>query len=202
MSNILLLDNFPYPFEETCFVTGHRPQAIGTGWDDHEAHEICKHALKRLIQKAIQRGYKYLISGMAVGTDLWAAEMVIKDPDLKPMKLIAAVPFPGQEMLWGRETIELYRNILLEAEDSFIISLERPLSRDNLSQKQWASIMLLRRNEWMVDHASLGIGIYDGKQSGGTFRAVEYALKQKRVVCTYNPITQEYILNSLQLSLI
>lgn len=196
--------DFPYPFDQTCFITGHRPQSIGNGWDDHPAHEICKRKLRLLILKAMQRGYLYFIDGMAVGTDIWCAEMICFDPEIvaQGAKLIAAVPFPGQEKAWkDTKAVALYRCILEAAHDSYTISLEMNIS-PQIDRRKWVSIALLQRNRWMVDRASLGIGLYDGSQNGGTFRAVEYARKLNRTICTYNPVSKSFERHDTQLSLI
>ena len=44
-------------------------------------------------------------------------------------------------------------------------------------QDHYSPDCMLRRNRYMVDHASLLIAVYDG-QSGGTRRTIEYAMRR------------------------
>ena len=46
---------------------------------------------------------------------------------------------------------------------------------------------MLRRNRYMVDHASLLIAVHDG-QSGGTRRTIEYAMRRGLDVVDMPPV--------------
>ena len=59
-------------------------------------------ALKRMLCRAVkifyERGYDTFYSGMCVGTDIWAAQAVLKMKEFYPdLKLICAIPFAGHD---------------------------------------------------------------------------------------------------------
>ena len=62
-----------------CAFTGHRPQKLPFG--SNESDERCvtlKHCLHDLILRLIeQRNVRHFISGMAIGTDMYAAEIIL-----------------------------------------------------------------------------------------------------------------------------
>ena len=65
--------------EKTCAFTGHRPQKLPFGFN--EADERCT-ALKKLLRTKIieyieTEHVTHFISGMALGTDMYAAEIVL-----------------------------------------------------------------------------------------------------------------------------
>ena len=63
------------PRPRRCCFTGHRPEKLTM------AEKKIKAALEAQIQAAIEDGYQTFISGMARGTDLWAAEIVLRFRD-------------------------------------------------------------------------------------------------------------------------
>ena len=70
-----------------CCVTGHRdiPEALT---------EQVRQALIREVEKAIQDGFTYFISGFAKGTDLLFSEIILeKQKENKAVQLEAAIPY-------------------------------------------------------------------------------------------------------------
>ena len=70
-----------------CCVTGHRdiPEALT---------EQVRQDLIREVEKAIQDGFTYFISGFAKGTDLLFAEIVLeKQKEHEAVQLEAAIPY-------------------------------------------------------------------------------------------------------------
>ena len=55
-----------------CCFTGHRPDKIELG------EKEIKPLLEKAIDDAIADGYVTFITGMAMGTDIWAAEIVLE----------------------------------------------------------------------------------------------------------------------------
>ena len=55
-----------------CCFTGHRPGKL-----EVEEGEI-KSLLEKAVDDAISKGYVTFITGMAMGTDIWAAEIILK----------------------------------------------------------------------------------------------------------------------------
>lgn len=145
--------------KRVCF-TGHRPEKITI-----PEHTI-KDKLKEQIIKAINEGYCVFISGMARGVDLWAAEVVLQlRSNGYTIKLICALPYEGFEKNWNDEWQIRYRKVISEAD---FIKCVSPCYSQNCFQT---------RNEWMVNHSTKIIAVYNGKH-GGTQNTLIYAYKK------------------------
>lgn len=146
--------------QHRCCFTGHRPEKL-TG-----SERTTKAALKKEIKLAIQSGYNVFLTGMARGTDLWAAEIVLnlrrKNKDLK---LICAIPYDGFEQRWSEHWRQLYHNICNEADLVRVIG------------SGYSAGIFQVRNEWMVNHSSRVIAVYNGSL-GGTKNTIDYAVQQ------------------------
>lgn len=140
-----------------CCFTGHRPEKL-----TKSERKICS-ALEREIRSAIDDGFQTFITGMARGTDIWAAEIVLR---LKkkgaPIHLIAASPFEGFELSWSSEWQKRYNEILSAAD---IVRFISPSYDPGCFQ---------RRNEWMVDRSARVIAVFNGEK-GGTKNTIDYA---------------------------
>ena len=145
-----------------CCFTGHRPQFLKRPEDDIKAD------LESSILQAIAEGYTTFITGMACGVDIWAAESVLrlKESSHPELHLVAAVPFSGFNNAWDEDWKQQYCTILSRAEYAEVLG---PAFFRGIYQK---------RNEWMVDHSSKVIAIYNGK-SGGTGNTIRYARRRK-----------------------
>ena len=55
-----------------CCFTGHRPDKMTLG------EKEIKPMLEKAIDEAIEDGYVTFITGMAMGVDIWAAEIVLE----------------------------------------------------------------------------------------------------------------------------
>lgn len=66
-------------------------------------------------------GIRIIISGMALGVDQWAAEIVLLAKQLRPddsIQLWCAVPYARQAAAWSAQEQERYRAILAKAESA------------------------------------------------------------------------------------
>ena len=143
-----------------CCFTGHRPEKLL----HDEAFYL--EALHRAIHDAIEAGYSTFITGMARGVDIWAAELVLSFRRTNPdIHLICALPHPGFEQRWAMTWQRRYRAILEAADLTRIICPSFSMGSYQV------------RNEWMVDHSSLVIAVYNG-EAGGTRNTLEYAKQQ------------------------
>ena len=149
-----------------CCFTGHRPERL------NEDESTVKRLLDAAIDQAVSDGFTTFISGCARGVDLWAASIVLdKRRDDPNIHLICAVPFRGFEQRWGIGDRELYNYILNSAD------LVRYIN------ERYFPACFQIRNEWMVDHSSRVIAVFNGQKSG-TKNTVDYA---RRVgVATFN----------------
>lgn len=148
--------------ERRCCFTGHRPQKL-----TRPEHQI-KADLEKAIKQAIADGYTTFITGMAYGVDIWEGQIVVllreRNPDLH---LIAAVPFRGFEDRWSADWKTAYAKLLGQAD---LVRYIYPGYNPGAYQ---------RRNEWMVDHSSRVIAVFNGEPSG-TKNTIEYGLRHNR----------------------
>ena len=143
-----------------CCFTGHRPEKLNT------SEKEVKAALRKQIDQAVHDGFTVFITGMARGVDLWAAEIVL---DLrkrnKEIRLICAIPHDGFEARWSPSWQELYRYVLAEADLTRVIS------------KGYHTGVYQVRTEWMVNHSTRVIAVFNGQPSG-TKNTIDYAYRQ------------------------
>lgn len=164
-----------------CAFTGHRPKSFP--WGYNESAPDCA-ALKKVLAEQITMladdGITGFISGMALGVDLWAAEIVLdlrmKNPRLR---LCCALPCEGQERKWPTRTQERYKAILTQADKTVWVS------------REYTADCMLKRNRYMVDHASVLLAVYNGAYQSGTGMTVRYAKSKHRRIILIDPITRE-----------
>ena len=131
--------------------TGHR------SIDKDRAREV-RDLVRTKVRLLYMLGFRYFVSGMALGFDMLAAEEVIKlKEELKGVKLVAVVPYRGQSERWAPYQRERYQRILNEVDEEIVLS------------EGYYNGCLLKRNDYMLAHASGIIAYYDGKPKGGTF---------------------------------
>ena len=162
--------------QETCAFTGHRPGKLP--WGENERDLRCT-ALRRRIADALEaaydEGFRHFVCGMAQGCDLYFCEEV---RNLKWIRngvtLEAALPYPEHAGRWNPRQRVKYAELLRACD------FATPVSSSHTSGD------MLRRDRYLVDHASLLIAAYDGTP-GGTRYTIEYALK-RGVEVRYLPV--------------
>ena len=106
------------------------------------------------------------IVGMAQGWDMAVASACV----VLTAPFTAAVPYPGQEIVWpDLETRVHYHTLLGKAQRVIYVSE---------STGGNASRALQLRNQWIVDHSQKLISLWDEVESGGTWNCVKYARRQ------------------------
>ncbi len=141
---------------QTCAFTGHRE--LG---DD-----FSKSKLKKQIRSCIEGGVTTFFSGMAMGFDLIAAELVLeckkKHPDVK---LVACVPCLEQEKYYSEKDKVRYAKCLKKADEVVVVS------------EQYFRGCMQKRDRYMADRADILI-TYCHKSKGGTAYTVAYFKKK------------------------
>lgn len=112
-----------------------------------------------------------IISGMAYGTDLLAAEIAVA----LNIPFMAAIPFLDQERYYDVSDKVRYRNLLKKAESQVVIC-EGP----------YAKIKYQKRNEYIVDNSDKILAVFDGIESGGTYNCIKYAEKKNKEIIIFN----------------
>ncbi len=162
---------------KSCAITGHRPKKFP--WGYHEVDARCaalRQTLAEQIAKLTEAGYTDFLSGMAEGTDTWAALAVLALRNEYPaLKLHCVLPCKGQTNGWSASARELYYSILDRADDVTYVS------------REYSKNCMLRRNRYLVDHAACLLAVYNGEQRGGTAMTVRYARKLEREVVIIDP---------------
>ena len=112
---------------------------------------------------------------MALGADFYFCEAVLALRERHPgVTLEAAIPCEEQAARWREQDRNRYFDLVERSDQETMVS--RRYDRD----------CMLRRNRYMVDHASKLIAVYDGTL-GGTMYTVGYAMKRKLEVEILNP---------------
>lgn len=161
----------------SCAFTGHRPRKFPWGYNEQDSRCVAlKDVLTMQIKRLIEIGYMDFLSGMAEGADTWAALAILALRKEEPaLKLHCVLPCEGQADKWTASARTLYSSILDQADS--ITYVGREYSRD----------CMLKRNRYLVDHASCLLAIYNGEQRGGTAMTVRYARKLGREIIVLDP---------------
>ena len=141
---------------KTCLFTGHRIL------DGHFSIE----KLREYIHFAIEKGAEVFYTGMAKGFDLYAGEEILKIKEKNPkIKLIACIPFYGQEKSFSQNDKKRYADIIKNADD--VVCLAEVYYRGCMQA----------RNRFMAEHGDLMI-CYCKKNTGGTAYTLKYFQKK------------------------
>ena len=143
-----------------CCFTGHRPEKMELG------EKEIKSLLEKAIDEAIAEGYVTFITGMAMGTDIWAAEIVLERKKMnKDLHLICALPHPNFES----------RRSMTEKMRFNKINKNAYLAKE-INDHYFTGCYQVR-NKWMVDRSNLVIAVFNGQKSG-TKNTVDYAKRK------------------------
>lgn len=163
----------------TVAFTGHRPSNQNIGGYDESTPRIqaIKKRLFEEIDLSARTGFDRFISGMAIGVDVWAAEIVLslRDDAKYPIKLICAIPFDGQDSAWPDESKKRWKSILDRADGKYYVC-----------EPGYAPWKMQKRNQWMVDNSNLLIAVWDGSP-GGTGNCVKYAKSKNSNIIQIDP---------------
>lgn len=165
--------------EKTCAFTGHRPQKLPFGLNEEGARcTALKEELRKQIINLIEdENVTHFISGMALGVDLVAAEIVL---DLKVsypgITLESAIPCETQAVKWTVSQRERYYDIAARCD------------KETMLQSHYTPDCMDKRNRYMVDHSDFILTVWNGKPSG-TGRTVTYARGKNRTVIVIDPVS-------------
>lgn len=159
--------------------TGYRPEKLPYLNDLNcpESKALYK-ALYDEVDRLIQKGYMFFLTGGALGCDLLAAEAVIslkkKYGRRKNIAHELCLPCYDHNAKWSdRDKMRLE-----EVRKSSIVTY--------VSETGYYNGCMQKRNKYMVDTSSVLIAVYDGV-SGGTKNTVEYAQKKNKKLIVIRP---------------
>lgn len=165
--------------QKVCCFTGHRPQSLPFRYNEKDIR--CVNLKQRLNEEILrminQNGVSHFISGMALGVDTYAAEIILAlKKQWIQLTLECAVPCESQAIKWKERDRKRYFRIIEKADKETII------------QTQYTNGCMEKRNRYMVEHSDYVIAVWDGSPSG-TGKTVRYAQARNKPVIIINPNT-------------
>ena len=158
---------------KTCCFTGHRTQKMNPRDNKTDFINKLRELTKKEIIKAIENGYTKFITGMALGFDLIAGEVVLELKKEYDIVLSCALPCPNQHKYWTEKDKKRFERIIENADEVQCVC-----------DKYHGGCMQIR-NRFMVDNSSLIIAYYNGSE-GGTKQTINYAINQGKNIKILN----------------
>jgi len=159
--------------EFTCSFAGLRPYKL----PELLNYPKLMQRLENEIRASISAGYSIFQSGMAMGFDIVAAEVVHKlKQEFPHIRLHCYLPCETQANNWPEDWRERYFNLCAEADEVYCL------------QAVYTNGCMHQRNRAMVDCSSRLIAIYDGVTTGGTAFTIRYARENSLNVIIINPL--------------
>ena len=172
-----------------CAFTGHRSQRLPFGFNESDERCVClKQKLREEIIRLVdEQDVCHFITGMAIGVDMFAAEIVLelKANRYPGIRLECAIPFEGQANRWAEKQRDRYFDIASKCD------------QETLIQRRYSSDCFDKRNRYMVDQADYLIAVWDGRPSG-TGKTVQYARQLGKPVIIIDPIRLQSQRESLE----
>lgn len=161
--------------------TGYRTEKILTTSKDSDILIEIDKWLYLVIKQLYAAGYDTFLSGMANGFDMIAARTILKiKEEYSDIKLVAVIPFLGQEKRYLKEDKDEYKRILGSV-DKVVITSEH-----------YHKGVFLIRNNFLLDNCSKMVCYYDG-QKGGTMYTYNRALDRDIPLINFCDFKQETI---------
>lgn len=156
--------------QKVCCFTGHRSQTLPWKFSEEGMRfSIFKINLLLAIKKSINEGYTHFISGMGLGVDLIAAELILAlKKQNENITLECALPCQEQEKMWDLKSKKRYYIILEQAD---IIT--------KVSDCRYFNGCMKKRNQYMINKSSKIIAVFSG-MAGGTEQTISMA-KEKGI---------------------
>jgi len=148
----------------SCCFSGHRKTHFDM--DASYMGDILQDALKSAIQDAVSAGFTTFYTGMAMGFDIIAAEIILQQKYVvaTDISLMAVVPFKGQELKFSKNWRSRHDNVLRGVDKIIVLN------------PQYIQGCYHERNRYLVDHSARLIGLHSEK-TGGTKHTFDYAEK-------------------------
>ena len=158
--------------------TGHRPQSLPFRFNESDVRcQRLKVLLASLIREKIENGVTHFLSGMALGVDCYAAEIVLElKKEFPSITLEAVIPCANQSSKWSEQQVTRYNKILEQCDNTTLL------------QQNYTPDCMAKRNRYMVDHSDCVIAVWNGKNSG-TSLTVRYAATKKLPITVLHPST-------------
>ena len=147
---------------KTCCFTGHRPHSLGFSEKSNQCEILKTNLEKEIIYLVEEENVTNFISGMAIGVDTYAAEIILELKKHYHIYLECALPCETQASKWNEVDRNRYYDVLKHCD------------KVTLLQKRYTADCMMNRNKYMVDNSDFIIAVWNGKPSG-TGNTVRYA---------------------------
>jgi len=159
--------------DNVCTISGMRPHKLPQGLNLAKLQE----RLEEAIRQSVAAGYMKFQTGMAMGADIWASEIILRLKEEFPgVRLRCCLPCETQSDRWSGGWRERYFRILSAADEVTCL------------QDRYTSGCMQQRNCHMVDGSSRLIAVYDEASGGGTAQTVNYARGKGLAIVIINPL--------------
>ena len=149
--------------EPACAFSGHRPEKLP--WGDNREDPRCQALMlmmERQLRQLCEEGCLRYLCGMARGTDRYFLEILAKLRREYPLTVTAVIPCPSQSQGWSGQEQREYLQTLDLCDNTVVL------------EERYSQGVMLRRNRYMVEHATMLMTVFDGSP-GGTAATVRYA---------------------------
>lgn len=163
--------------KKVCCFTGHRPQKLSFGFNEEDERCVqIKQAIMEQTEKLItQCGVTHFIVGMALGVDIYSAEIVLLLKEKYPqITLECAIPCETQCEKWSEPMRDRYFYIVMSCDE------------ETMLQRHYTKDCMQKRNQYMVDKSDYVIAVWNDKPSG-TGNTVSYAESKGKTVIRIRP---------------
>ena len=139
--------------------------------------KIKENTKKLIVQKIQEENTTVFLSGMALGTDMFAAEIVLELKEkFRDIILTAVLPCRTQAARWNKEAITRYEHILAKCDKIIVL------------QDEYTPSCMNKRNLYMVEHSDCAIAVWSGTE-GGTSNTIRFATDRHLPVTVLDPTT-------------
>lgn len=153
--------------ETTCCFTGPRSPRLPMNGNEFSPEIVAlKVNIRKAVIEAYSEGFRFFMSGMAEGFDIFAAETVLElKKDFEGIALVAVLPYSGAPKSHSSGLNKRIADILEKADSVISLSENYVPGCEHL------------RNKYMADNSTRIIGYYNGL-SGGTAHCWNYAAEK------------------------
>jgi len=186
---VLSADEIDADTERAVCFTGHRESSIIPYGNNPLYRNITVRTVQlmlfRYIDMAIEQGHRDFISGLAIGTDLWAAKYVLskKHSDSR-VRLIGVMPYIRHAERFSPSYKELLAEVERNADQLLTTNTDADVVYGKHRGTANTSPELYKvRNYFMVDHAASVISFFNECSfKSGTFQTLNYAVREGRKI--------------------
>jgi uncharacterized phage-like protein YoqJ len=153
-------------------VSGYKSFELGIFKQNDHSITYIKKAIRKSLEGLVEEGLEWVVISGALGTELWAAEVVydMQESDGIDLKVAVITPFLNQEEKWSEQNKEWYESVIMQAD--FI---------DSVSHKPYEKPSQLRlKNQFMIEKSDALLLFYDVEKEGSPKFLLEYAKKYQK----------------------